>query len=141
MYKIIYVLLMLEKSGQILLTQRNDNASFGKNLWQLPGGRYEKGETATKALQREAQEELGIDIQPKDMELVHVVNRQGTENELMLLTFESDKWTGEPENKEVNKASDIKWFNINELPDNIIPAHKQALENIKSKVTYSEHGW
>jgi hypothetical protein len=33
------------------------------------------------------------------------------------------------------------WFKLDNLPDNIIPCVKQAIQAIKNKNHYSEFGW
>jgi len=49
------------QSGQILLSKRHPDSHQG-NLWEFPGGKLEPGESVDSALQRELQEELGIQI-------------------------------------------------------------------------------
>ncbi len=50
--------LILHKSGDILLVK-----SFKwKDLWTVPGGHIEVGETAENAVKREIKEEVGLDI-------------------------------------------------------------------------------
>jgi len=51
------------------------------------------------------------------------------------------KWQGNIENKEPNKCDDLKWFDVSNLPENIILYIKTALENIKNNIIYSEFGW
>ena len=55
--------------------------------------------------------------------------------------FTAEKWTGEAKNMEPNKCDDMSWFDLNNLPDNIIPYEKYALECINKKIFYSEFGW
>ncbi len=50
-------------AGLILACQRDDDRHLG-GLWEFPGGKIEKGESAEEALIREIQEELGIVIEP-----------------------------------------------------------------------------
>lgn len=47
--------------GQILLVKRARDPQ--KGMWDLPGGFIDLGETAETALQRELQEELGVDAE------------------------------------------------------------------------------
>ena len=51
------------------------------------------------------------------------------------------KWKGEPKNMEPHKCDDLRWFELDNLPENIIPYIKQAIGNIKNKIFYSEHGF
>ena len=39
----------------------------GKGLWSIPGGRVEKGEYLSQALQREVKEETNLDIEVKEL--------------------------------------------------------------------------
>lgn len=47
--------------GRFLLTSRPTGKVYA-GYWEFPGGKFEPGETVQQALQRELQEELGIDI-------------------------------------------------------------------------------
>jgi len=55
--------------GKILLTRRTDVG----NLWAVPGGRIEEGETAQDAARREAKEETGFDYAGALIPLSHRV--------------------------------------------------------------------
>lgn len=52
--------------GEILCTLRNKDSLFG-NLWELPGGKIELGESSENALEREILEELNVRIKVKDL--------------------------------------------------------------------------
>lgn len=52
--------IIFDKDRRVCITQRNDSALSGK--WEFPGGKVEVGESDTKALIREIQEELETPI-------------------------------------------------------------------------------
>ena len=54
--------------------------------------------------------------------------------------IEARKWAGEIINKEPHKCDDLSWFDLDNIPKNIIPYIKEAINNIKSKIFYSEQG-
>lgn len=64
MYEVVpNVLGYFEKDAHILLGLREDRPSkIYRNLWDLPGGRIEPGETVLQALVREFLEETGLEI-------------------------------------------------------------------------------
>lgn len=136
----VYILAFLYSGDDILLFRRKD-VSFGSGLYSLPGGLIQQGETVRHAIAREVREELGLDISETDFELVHTFNRKGTETEFMVLVFKADISGMQPKNNEPTKHDDMRFFNLQQLPENIIPAHKQAIEYIKKGISYSEHGW
>lgn len=48
------------RSERVLLCQRH-NGDHLPLMWEFPGGKIERGETASTALRRELREELGVD--------------------------------------------------------------------------------
>lgn len=53
----------------------------------------------------------------------------------------ADKWNGEPQNTEPHKCDDLSWFPLDNLPKNVIPYIRQALECVKNNIFYSEFGF
>lgn len=60
MKKIEVVAAILHHNGRYFATQRGYGEFEGQ--WEFPGGKMEPNETPEQALQREIQEELGVDI-------------------------------------------------------------------------------
>jgi len=54
------------RDGKLLITQRPANGHLG-GLWEFPGGKREAGESFEQALHRELMEELGIEIEIRDL--------------------------------------------------------------------------
>ena len=138
----MYVLAFLCLKNDTVLLLRRCNQDFGSGLYSMVGGKVEQGETALKAIKREVFEETGLDIPITSFALVHTLHRKGTETEFVALCFKVDiSDMQEPSNKESDKHDDMKFFKINEIPENIIPAHKQIIQCINDEILYSEHGW
>ena len=53
---------IIEHEGRYFLQRRPKGKIFA-DLWEFPGGKIEKGETARRAVIREVKEELGIDVE------------------------------------------------------------------------------
>ena len=137
----LFALAFLVSNGRVLLARRV-NAKFGNGLYSLIGGKVELRETARQAVQREVLEEVALNISESNFELVHTFHRKGPDGELIALCFKVDiSNLPAPINCEPDKCDDLALFDLNQLPGNIIPAHKQAIECIKQKISYSEHGW
>ena len=66
--KIVEVALgyVFDQQGRVLVAQRPMEKDFG-GLWEFPGGKLEEGETPKDALTREMHEELGINVEPKQV--------------------------------------------------------------------------
>jgi ADP-ribose pyrophosphatase YjhB (NUDIX family) len=100
----------------------------------------DRDESVKQAMVREAKEEAGIIIDVIHLEVVHVMYRKS--KELWVNFFlRASQWDGKPSNLEPHKCDYLGWFEVNELPENIIPYIRAALKNIREGVGYSEFGW
>lgn len=134
--------LILKKENTILLIRRF-NTGFEDGKYSMIAGHVDQGETFTQAMIREAREEAGITLNPDDMRLVHMMHRKShvDAEERIDAYFLASTWSGELINKEPHKCDDFSWFDMNNVPKNVIPYIKFALENIKKNIFYSEYGW
>ena len=130
---------ILEQDDKILLFYRTDGY-FKDGWWVLPAGHIEENETATQAVVREAKEELGIDVDVKDVAFVHIVHNLVGENKRMDLYFLIKDFKGELQNLEPSKCTDMQFFSKDTLPpiEKIAPTTLQAMKNIWNKKHYSE---
>lgn len=135
--------LTLFKDNKILLLRRF-NTGYEDGNYSMVAGHVDPGETFTQCIIREAEEEAGILLTPEDLQVVHIMHRNsGTpeNNERIDVFFIAKKWGGSIENKESHKSDDLSWFDLDDIPKNTIPYIKQAINKIKDKIHYSEHGW
>ncbi len=132
--------LVLIKDGQVLLSKRV-NTGYQDGNYSLIAGHLDGGETANQCIIREAEEEAGIILKLNNLKVSHVMHRYRPDREYIDIYVAAESWEGEIENNEPEKCDELKWFSIEDLPDNIIPEVKLALENIEKRVFYSEVGW
>lgn len=134
---------MLLQENKILLLRRF-NTGYKDGQYSFIAGHVDPGETFTQCIIREAQEEAGILLEEKDMKVAHVMHRNSELNESaerIDIFFVAQNWEGEITNKEPHKCQELAWFDINNLPENVIPYIKQVIEEVKHKRHYSEYGW
>jgi 8-oxo-dGTP diphosphatase len=132
--------LILAKDGHVLLLRRA-NTGYQDGNYGLVAGHLDGGETAKQCIIREALEEAGIKLKPADLEVVHVMHRYRSEREYIDIYLKSHVWGGDITNMEPDKCHELKWFPLDNLPENLIPELKLALENTKKNVFYGEIGW
>ena len=110
--------IIYDKEKGILFEKRTDNG-----MWCVPGGAMELGETAEEALRREIREETSLEIQNprffKVRENVHMVYPNGDEVYYTDLVYIIEDYSGHLGMDD--ESSELKWFPIQELPENIMP--------------------
>lgn len=136
---IVDVHLLLIKDGKIVLLKRA-NTGYEDGKYGLIAGHADGNETATEAMIREAREEAGIEIKPHDLEFKLVMHRK-TDREQVGFFFTARAYKGEPRNAEPEKCSELAWFDLNNLPENIIPYIRKSIEFLDSGINYYEFGW
>ncbi|MFD8979480.1 NUDIX domain-containing protein [Streptomyces sp. NPDC059564] len=117
-------------ANRVVLLQRGENAKFGQGLWDLPGGKSEPGEPITETAVRELYEETGLTVKADSLEVVHVIHGAwGVEapNGYLAVVFATHEWTGEPENREPHKHSQVRWAHVDALPGEFVHTSGSAL--------------
>ncbi len=138
------ILLLTRKvnNGEEILFQKRINTGYCDGFYDLAAsGHVEANESMKHAICREAKEELGIMINEDDLEFVCMIHKNSKGCTYYNGYFKANKWIGEPCINEPEKNEELKWFNINDLPSNIVDDRIIAIENYKNDVKYSEYGW
>lgn len=132
--------LVLIRDGTLLM-QRRANTGFMDGSYGIPSGHLDGGETAREGCVREMREEIGIELEPRALSVVHVMHRKAAHDERIDFFMTTDSFAGEIENKEPDKCDDLSWFPLDALPENTIDYIRFALGEISAGRTYSEWGW
>ena len=135
----VTVHLFFFREDQILLLRRF-NTGYRDGEYSVPAGHLDGGETVMSAAAREAMEEVGLTLQADDMVFSSVMHRiEGDERVDFFVHVR--KWLGEPFNAEPDKCDELRWVNIDNLPNNTIPYVKRALHNHLNNIRFDEFGW
>jgi ADP-ribose pyrophosphatase YjhB (NUDIX family) len=123
------------KNGTILLTKREDF-----EIWCLPGGAVDPGESVAQAAIREAREETGLEVELT--RLVGVYSRPrwpGPGAHIVLFAARpiSSELIPDP-----NEVIDIAYFSMNEIPEDLLWWNRQrikdAMDGIGGGVVWSQ---
>jgi len=116
------------KDKKILVTR-----SKKENVYYIPGGKREKGETDKEALFRECKEELNIELVPETLKLIHSFKAQAhgkPKGTILQMTCYSTDFVGE-----ITPNSEIKeltWFSYADRK-RATPMMKIILDWLKEK--------
>lgn len=115
---------IIEKNGKVLLIR-----PVNKDKWELPGGRLHKGETTQEGIKREIKEELGLDIEPKNIIDAFVLLEETPPNHFTVV-WQSSLLNGSEEIKlQEDEIAEAKWVSKREIDEMVFyKEHKNALK-------------
>jgi 8-oxo-dGTP diphosphatase len=114
----------MTSKGQVLLGKRKN--AYRSGFYGLPGGRIDHDEKAIDASQRELLEETGL--KAKKTRYVGVVKEWQDSYNFIHFIYECSKWEGNVELMEPEKCESWEWFDLDELPKDVLPGHLQAIK-------------
>ncbi|MFT4769677.1 MAG: 8-oxo-dGTP diphosphatase [Glaciecola sp.] len=117
----VAVAVIFDADQKILLTKRHADSHQG-GLWEFPGGKVEPGESLAKALKRELQEELGIDILTHHS-LLRIEHDYGDKRVLL----DVHSVTAFAEQPKPREGQPMRWVRISELVDYEFPKANGAI--------------
>ncbi|MFB6245167.1 MAG: NUDIX domain-containing protein [Candidatus Nanohaloarchaea archaeon] len=107
---------LIERDGKYLLV---GSGVEGEILWSLPGGRLEKGERPTEALEREVKGETSLDIEPGETVGMYSFRVESKDMHVCLTVFEAASVEGEPEldteHAREDGLEDYRWMTEEEI--------------------------
>ncbi|KMT63804.1 8-oxo-dGTP diphosphatase MutT [Catenovulum maritimum] len=121
---------VITRENKIFLAKRNAKQHQG-GKWEFPGGKVEAGETVLEALQRELNEECGIN--PNSSQELIVVEHDYGDKKVKLDTHIIQDFDGEAHGKE---GQEVAWVEVTELDNIDFPAANIAIvDAVKAKIS------
>jgi 8-oxo-dGTP diphosphatase len=138
-FRVVPAAYVLMRRGDAVLLQLRANTGYMDGYWAAAGaGHVEQGESVFEAASREAREEVGVTIEAADLRplcSMHRTHGNGRPiDERVDFFFECRHWLGEPRLVEGHKASDLQWFTLDALPDNVVPHEGRVLDGLRDGV-------
>lgn len=106
---------LMNEDGWILLAERPAGKSLA-GFWEYPGGKVKEGETPERALVRELKEELGIEVEEKDLKPLAFASHDYPDFHLLMPLFVCRKWKGAPHPHEGQKLAWVKKEEMKNYP-------------------------
>lgn len=107
------------QQGKVLLTKREDF-----EVWCLPSGGVEDGESLAEAAIRETKEETGVDV--KLTRLIGVYSRLGGMPDVHAVLYEA-KPIGGQLRLQPGETIEVRYFAPDEIPNEVAFAHKKRI--------------
>jgi 8-oxo-dGTP diphosphatase len=126
---------VLRRDRQVVLLRRA-NTAYRDGWWALPAGHVEPGESCPAAAVRELAEETGVVLDPDVLRPLCTQHRSapgGAIEQRVDFYFEARCPDGvDPVRLEPTKASDLRWFDLDALPDHVVPPELDVLRAVGS---------
>lgn len=118
-------IIVLNKDQKKVLLGKRIN-SYKSGFYGLPGGRLELEEEILSGGERELLEETGL--KANTLKYAGVVHEKKADHTFVHFALICTDFEGEPTVVEKDKCQSWQWFDLQNLPEDILPGHKAALE-------------
>lgn len=135
--------MILNDKDQVLLGRRHhdpkkaDTKITGADTWTMPGGKLEYGESFEECALRETREECGLELE--DLEVMCINNDKDEKAHFVTIGLFAEKFSGAPQVLEPETIVECKWFDLDNLPDNIYFPSKKVLANYNAGKFYLDN--
>lgn len=124
---------VFNEKGEILLQKKMNGR------WGIPGGFMELGESAEDAGRREVFEETGMQIGKMELVTVvsgaqtHTILNNGHEYYSVTIVYATDDIRGGELRADGVETSEVGFFNLNQLPENLSPLIRAMIHHYAAK--------
>lgn len=138
--EVVDVHLFLRRGDEVLLARRA-NTGYADGLLHAPSGHLEEGEDVRSGMIREAREEIGLDLAPEDLTAVVVMQHRSPWGRARIGWFFAAEYGagGEPVNREPDKCSELGWYRLDDLPDDMVAYCRAGLDAYRAGQPFLLH--
>ncbi|MFD7923910.1 methyltransferase domain-containing protein [Streptomyces sp. NPDC059740] len=133
--EIVDVHLILRRGAEVLLARRA-GTGYADGLLHAPSGHHEDGEDVLAAVIRETEEEIGLRLAPEELRAVVVMQHFAPGGEPRVgWFFEAvldDASDRRPVNREPQKCSELGWYPLADLPEDMVAYCRAGLDAYRS---------
>lgn len=125
-------MIVYNEKNEVLLQKRSDN-----NLWCYHGGAIELGENSEETAKRELYEETGLTALNCELfgvysgENQHYFYPNNDEVYIIDIVYICNSFEGKKA-IDHNEVKELKWFSVNEIPENLMPPIVEPLHDFIS---------
>jgi len=132
---VFLMLVKKENNQKQILLQLRQNTGYMDNMFDMAAsGHVESNEKIEDSLIREVKEEINITLSKENIKLVSFEHK-ASENYYNFF-FTCDKFEGTLKIMEPNKCAELTWFDLNNLPANLIDHNKRAIKRLLDDIVY-----
>ncbi len=124
-----------------ILLHRRKGTGWQDGNYDVPSGHLEALEQLEECASRESKEEAGLIVDPANINLVHYIHCRFGDYTYFQYYLQASRFDGIPIIMEKDKCDHMDWFDLDALPDNLVPYVMQAIEKVKNGEFYSKYGW
>jgi ADP-ribose pyrophosphatase YjhB (NUDIX family) len=130
-------IIVINDKNEVLLGLRSKPGYVGDGTWGLIGGKLKSNETIEQAAKRELKEESNIECNIDDLKVINLASTITATHFLQIGVF-LKKWSGIPQNMEPHKCKEVKFFPLDNLPENLFFGTKANIELFKEGKFYDK---
>jgi 8-oxo-dGTP pyrophosphatase MutT (NUDIX family) len=104
--------------------------------WYMPGGGVKRGETLEQAARREAREEVGADLGKIKLIGMYTIFEGFKTDHNVLFLCRDFTIHGKPD----GEIAQARFFDLNDLPDGLMPGHRRRLEEFRAGIESPQFG-
>ena len=123
-----------EKGNEEILLALRKNTGYKDGQYELPGGHVDEGEDLFGAMIREAEEELKIKVERDQLSIMHILHHY--KGGALKFIIKANKYEGNIQIGEPDKCTELKWFEVNDLPENMNEKIRKAIIEIYNNIFY-----
>ena len=132
--------IVFNESDELLLILRNDDPAEAlsdmrlEGTWTLPAGTVKSGETILQAAKRKVKSETGLSVD--NLEVISIADDINEYAHFVTIGLIARMCNGKIDLGDSQEHVEYRYFNLNELPDNLCEPSLKIINNYKENIIY-----